>query len=150
LHNQTSFRNTFLFPAEEKSKDEVLSPIGWRRALILVQPLFQITVVRAGVPKQSHFIAFLTKTRERLHFNESTKRNSVARNENREKTSADVATNIQSLIKSSRATSQVKCTSVQLVVQYPEDEDGDGPRNVSFFAIQPFDAAGSPRRFYYT
>jgi hypothetical protein len=33
--------------------------------------------------------------------------------------------------------------------QYPEDEDGDGPRNVGFFAIEQFDAAGSPRRFYY-
>jgi hypothetical protein len=33
-------------------------------------------------------------------------------------------------------------------LQYPEDEDGDGPRNVGYFAIQPFDAAGSPRRFY--
>jgi hypothetical protein len=29
-------------------------------------------------------------------------------------------------------------------------EDGDGPRNVGFSAIQPLDAAGSPRRFYYT
>jgi hypothetical protein len=35
-------------------------------------------------------------------------------------------------------------------LQYPEDDDGDGPRNVGFFAIQPLDAAGSPRRFYYT
>jgi hypothetical protein len=34
-------------------------------------------------------------------------------------------------------------------LQYLEDEDGDGPQNVGFFAIQPFDAAGSPRRFYY-
>jgi hypothetical protein len=34
--------------------------------------------------------------------------------------------------------------------QYSEDEDGDGPRNVCFFAIQPFDAGGSLRRFYYT
>jgi hypothetical protein len=33
--------------------------------------------------------------------------------------------------------------------QYLEDEDGDGPQNVGFFAIQPSDAAGSPRRFYY-
>jgi hypothetical protein len=35
-------------------------------------------------------------------------------------------------------------------LQYPEYEDGDGPRNVGFFAIQPIDAAGSPRIFYYT
>jgi hypothetical protein len=28
--------------------------------------------------------------------------------------------------------------------------DGDGPRNVGFFAIQPFDATVSPRRFYHT
>jgi hypothetical protein len=35
-------------------------------------------------------------------------------------------------------------------LQYPEDEDGDGPRNVGFFTIQPLDAAGSPRRFCYT
>jgi hypothetical protein len=34
--------------------------------------------------------------------------------------------------------------------KYPEDEDGDGPRNVVFFAIQPLDAAGSPRKFYYS
>jgi hypothetical protein len=34
-------------------------------------------------------------------------------------------------------------------LQYPEDEDRDGPRNVGFFAIQPLDVAGSPRRFYY-
>jgi hypothetical protein len=34
-------------------------------------------------------------------------------------------------------------------LQYPEDEDGDGPRNVGFFAIQPFDTAGSLRRFFY-
>jgi hypothetical protein len=31
---------------------------------------------------------------------------------------------------------------------YPEDEGG--PQNVGFFAIQPFDAASSLRRFYYT
>jgi hypothetical protein len=36
----------------------------------------------------------------------------------------------------------------QMVLNYPEDEDRDGPRNVGFFAIQPFDAAGTPRRFY--
>jgi hypothetical protein len=35
-------------------------------------------------------------------------------------------------------------------LKHPEDEDGDGPRNVGFFAIQPFDAVGSLRRFYYT
>jgi hypothetical protein len=34
-------------------------------------------------------------------------------------------------------------------LQYPEDEDGDGPQNVGFFAIQPLDAAVRPRRFYY-
>jgi hypothetical protein len=32
-------------------------------------------------------------------------------------------------------------------LQYPEDEDRDGPRSVGFFAIQPFGAAGSPIRF---
>jgi hypothetical protein len=35
------------------------------------------------------------------------------------------------------------------VLKYPEDEDGDGLRNVVFFAIQPPEKAGSPRRFYY-
>jgi hypothetical protein len=45
------------------------------------------------------------------------------------------------IIKSSQGTS---------VLKYPEDEDRDGPRNVGFFAIQPFDAAGRPKRFYYT
>jgi hypothetical protein len=34
--------------------------------------------------------------------------------------------------------------------KYLEDKGGDGPRNVVFFAIQPLDAAGSPRKFYYT
>jgi hypothetical protein len=34
-------------------------------------------------------------------------------------------------------------------LQYPEDKDGDGPQNVGFFAIQPLDVVGSPRRFYY-
>jgi hypothetical protein len=30
-------------------------------------------------------------------------------------------------------------------LKFPEDKDRDGPRNVGFFAIQPFDTAGSPR-----
>jgi hypothetical protein len=30
----------------------------------------------------------------------------------------------------------------------PEDEDGHGPRNVGFFAIQPLDTAGIPRTFF--
>jgi hypothetical protein len=30
----------------------------------------------------------------------------------------------------------------------PEDEDGDGPRNVGLFMFKPLDAADSPRRFY--
>jgi hypothetical protein len=68
------------------------------------------------------------------------------------------------IMKSSRATSRVRWlngekTNVSRtisegpsteVLKYPEDEDGDGPRNVGFFAIQPIDADGSPRRFYYT
>jgi hypothetical protein len=32
----------------------------------------------------------------------------------------------------------------------PEDEDGDGPRNVGFIYFQPLEAAGSPGEFYYT
>jgi hypothetical protein len=52
------------------------------------------------------------------------------------------------IIKFSKATSHVKWLNGK-VLQYPEDEDGDGLRNVGFFTIQPFDAAGSPRRFYY-
>jgi hypothetical protein len=62
------------------------------------------------------------------------------------------------IIKPSRATSSVKwlngektnVSRTEIVLQYPEDENRDGPRNVDFFAIQLIDAAGSPRRFYYT
>jgi hypothetical protein len=47
----------------------------------------------------------------------------------------------------------IKCCRVTSwsteALQYSEDEDGDGPQNVGFFAIQPFDVADSPRRFYY-
>jgi hypothetical protein len=33
-------------------------------------------------------------------------------------------------------------------LQYLEDEDGDGPQNIGFFTIQPFDADGCLRRLY--
>jgi hypothetical protein len=66
-----------------------------------------------------------------------------------------------SLIQFSRPTSRIKWSNDEKNQRFEdhlrpspqgaeEEEDGDGPRNVGFFAIQPRDAAGSPRRFYYT
>jgi hypothetical protein len=31
---------------------------------------------------------------------------------------------------------------------FPDDEDSDSPRSLSLLAIQPLDAAASPRMFY--
>jgi hypothetical protein len=55
------------------------------------------------------------------------------------------------IIKSSRAISRVKWfkhEETNVSRSNPEDEDGDGPRNVGLLMCKPLDAAESPRRFY--
>ena len=42
-----------------------------------------------------------------------------------------------------------QCRLKLLPLQFPADEDRDGRRNVGLLAIQPLDAAASPRIFYW-